>query len=110
MHKMFNVVTGEEGEASAVLVRAVEPVTGVDVMRKRRGVEEVEQLTDGPGKVAEALSISRRHDGDDITRGELRIEEGSSPDGVETSTRIGLGVECDMPLRFYVPGDRYVSR
>lgn len=74
-------------------------------------VEEVERLTDGPGKLAESLDISRRHDSENVTRGDLRIEDGEDvPDEEEeTSARIGLGVDCDRQLRFYVKGSEFIS-
>lgn len=109
VHEMFNVVTGPEGEASAVLIRALEPVRGLDRMRQRRGVEEPENLTSGPGKLTEAMDIDRRHDGDDLLTGALRIERGSDVAEVGTEPRVGLGVECDRELRFYEEGSVFVS-
>lgn len=109
VHELFNVVTGPEGEASAVLVRALEPVRGLDLMRERRGVEDPENLTSGPGKLTEAMDIDRRHGGDDLLTGELRMERGDDVAEVGTGPRIGLGVECDRRLRFYEEGSVFVS-
>lgn len=108
VHEMLNVVTGPEGEPGAVLIRALKPVRGLDLMRERRGVEELEKLTSGPGKLTQAMEIDRRHDGHDLISGDLRIEAGDTVEDPVTGPRIGLGVECDRPLRFH-DGSRFVS-
>lgn len=111
IHDMFNVVTGPEGEAGAVLVRALEPVSGIGEMRGRRGVEDLERLASGPGKLTEALGITGELDGEPVTEGRLRIEpdEEFSEERVGRSPRIGLGVDCDRRLRYFVEGSRWVS-
>ncbi|MBS1263486.1 MAG: putative 3-methyladenine DNA glycosylase [Methanonatronarchaeales archaeon] len=110
VHEMFNVVTRRRRLPGAVLVRALEPVSGVDTMRQRRGVEDVAKLASGPGRLTEALDVSRRYCGTDLLEGELRVERGEPVENYGTSRRIGLGVDCDRELRFFERGNGFVSR
>lgn len=109
-HHMLNVVAESEGTAAAVLIRAIEPVLGVAVMEERRGRRGVE-LTNGPGKTAQALGIDLSLNGERLGD-RLRVYDapGLKPDTVGTSGRIGLSAGHDAPLRFYVKGNAYVSR
>jgi DNA-3-methyladenine glycosylase len=112
MHHCLNLVTGREGEASAVLIRALEPATGVESMRKRRGIADWRRLARGPGCVAEALGISRRHDGLDLTRGPLWVASAPSrrvSGSVATGPRIGIRKAVDRPWRFFLAGHPCVS-
>ncbi|MDZ4166830.1 MAG: DNA-3-methyladenine glycosylase [Coriobacteriia bacterium] len=108
-HHMFNLVTEEEGTAGAVLIRAIEPLLGVEAMIARRGRGGLE-VTNGPGKVACALGIDLRHNGvalgDEIT---VCDAPGLPAAAVGTSGRIGLRNGHELPLRFYVIGNGYVS-
>ncbi|MDY6769209.1 MAG: DNA-3-methyladenine glycosylase [Candidatus Nanohaloarchaea archaeon] len=110
IHHMLNVVTQEEGDPSAVLVRAVEPVQGVDRMRANRGVEEEQALCSGPGKLCEAFGITKDHNRVDLTSGRLRLEGGETPDTIAVDTRIGVSGGEDLELRFYEEENRFVSR
>jgi len=112
VHWCFNAVTREEGHGSAVLVRAVEPLAGVDLMRERRGnVRRDVDLTNGPGKLCQALGIDGAMDGTRLTQPPLRIlaappvEDGD----VEITPRIGITRAADLPLRWLVRGNPYVS-
>ena len=112
VHWCFNAVTREEGHGSAVLVRAVEPLAGVDLMRERRGnVRRDVDLTNGPGKLCQALGIDGAMDGTRLTQPPLRIlaappvEDGD----VEITPRIGITRAADWPLRWLVRGNPYVS-
>ena len=120
MHMMLNLVCAPEGVAEAVLVRALEPVSGLDTMRRSRGglgtgkPLETRQLTNGPGKLAQALALTRlAHNGLDLTNpaGELCIEPNELPpfETVHT-TRIGISRGADLPWRYYIQGNPYVSR
>src|SRR5207237_4224645 len=75
MHHQFNVVTGPEGVPHAVLVRAVEPVEGVELMRVRRPLRKDRELTNGPGKLCQALGIERKFDGEDLLGRRVWLEE-----------------------------------
>jgi DNA-3-methyladenine glycosylase len=110
----FNVVTEREGTPSAVLIRALEPTVGVEVMAARRGMSRPHELARGPARLCAALSIDRSFDGFDLTRGEsLWIEDfaGQTPPPiVVASPRIGISAACDLPLRFFAADNRFVSR
>ena len=115
LHMMLNLVCAPEGIAEAVLIRALEPVEGVEAMRQNRGgVLETRQLTNGPGKLAQALALARlTHDGADLTdpSGELLILPNDYPPfEMVTKTRIGITQGVDLPWRYYVAGSPYVSR
>jgi DNA-3-methyladenine glycosylase len=110
----FNVVTEARGVASAVLVRAVEPLQGIDRMRHRRGRDGIAELTNGPAKLCQAFQIARTLDGWDLTRGtRLWIAEPNDgealPFDIGQSSRIGVTSAEDLPLRFYVRDNEFVS-
>jgi DNA-3-methyladenine glycosylase len=117
----LNAVTEPEGVPSAVLIRAVEPLAGLDLMRKRRRMRAKEgrsisdsDLARGPARLCEAFAIDRTLDGWDLTRGaQLWIARDSAPldpDAITASPRVGVTSACDEPLRFYIAGSPFVSR
>jgi DNA-3-methyladenine glycosylase len=112
MHWCVNAVTRERGHGSAVLIRALEPLQGVSLMRARRGSVPEAELTNGPAKLCDALAIDRSLDGARLDRGPLRILSGEVlPDArVGVSARIGITLAADWPLRFYETQNPYVSR
>ena len=113
MYWCFNAVTRTEGLPSAVLVRAVEPLSGTAVMHKRRpGIRNEVDLTNGPGKLCTALGIDGSMSGKSLQRKPLVIREGKPvPDEkVEVTTRIGITRSADWPLRWLVKGNRFVSK
>jgi DNA-3-methyladenine glycosylase len=112
MHWCFNAVTREQGHGSAVLVRAVEPLSGLELMRRRRGVAGDVSLTSGPARLCDAFAITRDQDGVRLDRGPLRILHGIDvPDeDVVISPRIGIRKATDWPLRFHVRNNQFVSR
>jgi DNA-3-methyladenine glycosylase len=108
-----NAVSGRKGAGTAVLIRALEPLDGVDIMRERRGDHiAVQMLTNGPARLCLALSIDKRLSGTSLQRGGLVIREGAAfPDkAISVSPRIGITRAASWPLRYYVTGNRYVSR
>ena len=113
VHWCFNAVTRSEGLPSAVLVRAIEPLKGIDLMRERRGpkVHGV-NLTNGPGKLCAALGIDGKMNGLSLQRGPLVVRGGSTLDSSEfvTRTRIGITKAAEWPLRFYIRGNEFVSK
>ena len=112
MHWCFNAVTREEGHGSAVLVRAVEPVAGLPLMRHRRRVSRDVDLTSGPARLCDAFAITGDQNGVRLDRGPLRILKGDDvPDEkVLVTPRIGIKKAADWPLRFLVRDNPFVSR
>ena len=115
MHWCANVVTGRAGECSAVLLRAAEPIAGIDVMRARRPkARRDRELCGGPARLTQALGLTGADDGADLCRGPLRIlDDGVPPPSAPVwTTRIGLapGKGDDHPWRCVVPGSPYLSR
>ena len=117
IHRMMNVVTAPEGVAAAVLIRAVEPLEGVEKMARRRGVSASEfRLTAGPGALTQALGICMDWCGSDLVCGPISIEDDGVkvPKGkIETSRRVGVnyaGPAARFPWRFWIRGNRWVSR
>jgi DNA-3-methyladenine glycosylase len=110
MHHCVNAVTAAEGVGEAVLIRALEPVEGLELMRRRRRTDGW-QLTNGPGRLTQAMAIDRTLDGADLTEGELVIR-GPVAGAFEiiTATRVGITRARDAPWRFYVAGNRWVSK
>lgn len=113
MHWAFNVVCADKDQPEAVLVRAVEPVRGVELMARRRGLgAERRELTNGPGKVAAALGITGAQYGADLCGGDLVLEDGPAPKAVARSSRVNVdyaGPHAKRRWRFYERGNRYVS-
>jgi DNA-3-methyladenine glycosylase len=110
MHWCANLVCGEVGQASAVLLRALEPVAGMETMRERRGVMADRQLCSGPGKLCQALGIGLDMHGTDlVTSDKLWISPGETPRDVSTSGRIGISRGQAHPWRFWVTGNPHVS-
>ena len=110
---LFNVTTEREGVPGAVLIRALEPVTGVKLMHGRRRVSNERELTSGPGRLTRAMGITREHHGLDLTdaRSELVIVEGKVEHfEVASSHRIGVSRDLKRELRFYIRGNPFVSR
>jgi DNA-3-methyladenine glycosylase len=115
LHMMLNLVCAPEGVAEAVLIRALEPTGGVAVMRANRGgLADVRQLTNGPGKLAQALALTRlAHNGLDVTdpAGELAVlPADAAPFEIVSATRIGITRGAGLPWRYYIRGNPYVSR
>jgi DNA-3-methyladenine glycosylase len=110
---LLNAVTEPEGTPSAILIRAIEPRWGVDLMQQRRGTEVLRDLARGPGRLAQALAIDRTYDGWDLTAGkELWIAEeavNGHPLRIARSGRIGISSAQRRLLRFYLSGNRFVS-
>ncbi len=113
MHECFNVVVGPAGSAAAILIRAVEPVTGLELMTERRHwAGPVRGLTNGPGKLTQALDITRRQYGHRLDRGALTIRRWKKmPEfEIEVTPRIGISQCKDWPLRFIWKDNPFVSR
>jgi DNA-3-methyladenine glycosylase len=111
MHWCANLVCGVQGQASAVLLRALEPVQGLEVMRERRETVADRQLCSGPGKLCQALAITRDQDGLPMRRsGVIVVTSGGPPAAIAATPRIGISKAMDWPLRFVIDGSPWVSR
>lgn len=113
MYHCMNFVTNEDGIAGAVLIRALEPVAGIEIMRARRPkVKRWEDLASGPGKLTLAMGIGPEHNGRQLGIGaiEVRRFRETPPARVSVSPRIGVKACADWPLRFFEPGNPCVSR
>ena len=112
MHECFNIVAGPAGTPGCVLIRALEPLAGLETMRSRRPRATSDRdLANGPGKLTQALAITRAQYGVDLTRGPLTVREGPARAiEIDVSPRIGLTKCSDRPLRFTIAGNRFVSR
>jgi DNA-3-methyladenine glycosylase len=110
VHSLLNAVCEPEGIGAAVLIRALEPVEGIDVMRDRRHVERVDDLCSGPGKLTQALGIGLDLNGSDLQRGPVTFEPGWEDVEPRVGTRIGITKAAELPWRFAAPGVRSVSR
>jgi DNA-3-methyladenine glycosylase len=112
-HWCFNAKTEPEGQGSAVLVRAIEPIEGVELMRRRRPAAVKERdLTNGPGKLCAALGITGDLDGAPLQRPPLVVRAGEpvSDADIIVTPRIGITRAADLPLRWFVRGSEFVSR
>jgi DNA-3-methyladenine glycosylase len=112
MYQCLNLVTEANGRPGCVLIRALQPVAGVELMHARRGASrKLEQLANGPGKLTLALGITRAHNGVDVTRGALVVRH--APDAGEleiaVTPRIGITRSVELPLRFLVAANGFVS-
>jgi DNA-3-methyladenine glycosylase len=99
IYDCLNIVAEPEGDAGCVLIRAIEPLTGIT------------RSTDGPGKLTRALGITLKHNGCDVTRGPITVSapKGSGEIKIGVSPRIGITKAADLPLRFFIEGNRFVS-
>lgn len=117
-HHCCNVVTGKKGQGTAILIRAVEPLTGIECMIKNRfarilkNENEIYNLTSGPGKTCEAFGISRKHSGIDLTGDKIFILEAEKIKNkdIGISKRIGISKSIDLPWRFFIKSNPYLSR
>ena len=116
IHHLFNVVTNDEGEADAVLIRALEPLEGVKLMMKRMNVKNENRITSGPGKLTKALGIDRTFNGNTLWTRHLWLEDTGTavPSGkIATTPRIGIdyaGEDAALPWRFTIRNNSWVSK
>jgi DNA-3-methyladenine glycosylase len=113
MYECLNIVAEPEGQAGCVLIRALEPVAGIPIMRRRRPkAKSVEDLAGGPGKLTLAMGITRKLNGADLTKSALQVRRLKDEPSleVEVTPRIGITHCVDWPLRFLIANNRFVSR
>jgi DNA-3-methyladenine glycosylase len=110
IHWCVNFVCEEIGSASAVLIRALEPTDGIEAMRERRGLDDPRALCSGPGKLCQALGITREHDGLALDRPPFELRERAGEPEIVQGPRIGISKAVDLPWRYGEAGSRYLSR
>ena len=114
MHYCVNIVVGQKGVGEAVLLRAAEPVSGVEIMKKHRGTEDIYNIASGPAKLTQALGIiSTELSGRKIGPKTLQLsfpQTPTNPKHIAASPRIGIKQATDTPWRFYIKGNRFISR
>jgi DNA-3-methyladenine glycosylase len=110
VHWCLNLVCEQEGSASAVLLRALEPVQGVDTMRDRRGLDDPRLLAAGPGRLCQALGVTREHDGLPLDRPPFELHARAGEVQVVSGPRIGITQAAERPWRYCLSGSRFVSR
>jgi DNA-3-methyladenine glycosylase len=110
IHWCMNFVCEPEGSASAVLIRALEPVQGLAAMQRRRGFKEPRALCSGPGKVCEALGVSIRHNGLALDRPPFELRAPAVAPEIVTGPRIGITKAVEQPWRFGLKGSAYLSK
>ncbi len=113
MYECLNFVAEPEGMAGCVLIRALEPLAGLSLMRRRRpAARKTEDLASGPGKLTLAMGITRKLNGADLIAGPLQVRRplDESPFEIQVTPRIGITHCADWPLRFVIAGNRFVSR
>ena len=110
IHWCLNFVCREEGHGAGVLIRAIEPLQGLDVMRARRGLDDVRLLCSGPGRVGQALGITRELNGCRLDRAPFKVLSATEPLTVIAGPRIGISKAMEVHWRFGLAGSRFLSR
>jgi DNA-3-methyladenine glycosylase len=110
IHWCMNVVCDEAGVAGAVLIRALEPTRGLELMAERRGLTDPRLLCSGPGRLCQALGVTREHDGLRIDRPPFSLHAARRPVDVVTGLRVGITKGVDLPWRYGLAGSRFLSR
>jgi DNA-3-methyladenine glycosylase len=110
IHWCLNLVCEPEGTAAAVLIRALEPTAGLDAMRARRGVEDLRLLCSGPGRLCQALAVTRAHDGLPLDRPPFELRDRRTEPELLVGPRIGITKAADWPWRYGLAGSRFLSR
>ena len=110
-HFCLNLTTEQEGTPAAALIRALEPIRGLEVMKRNRGLEDVRRLASGPGNLTKAFAINRELNGEDVVISErLFLELGEKPPGIGVSSRVGVASGRSAKWRFFVKSSRSVSK
>ncbi len=110
MHYCANVVTGSQDDAQAVLLRAAEPLEGLETMQKRREIVDPLNLCNGPAKLAQAFGLNLSHNGQNLVSSNIWIEDDKTEVKLIISTRIGISQATSQPWRYYQDGSKWVSK
>ncbi|WP_250453718.1 DNA-3-methyladenine glycosylase [Caballeronia sp. ATUFL_M2_KS44] len=110
IHWCLNFVCREAGHGAGVLIRAIEPLTGIDAMRERRGLEPLKLLCSGPGRVAQALGITHKNNGMSLLEAPFHVEPPEEAFDIVSGPRIGISKAMDVPWRFGLAGSKFFSK
>ncbi|MCY4584507.1 MAG: DNA-3-methyladenine glycosylase [Bryobacterales bacterium] len=113
MYECLNLITKPDGQAGCVLIRAVEPLVGIEeIQRRRPNAQRLRDLASGPGKLTLALGVTRLRNEADVTRGALTVRAMHRPKPIKivTTTRIGISASRDLPCRFYIKDNEFVTK
>ena len=114
IHHLFNIITNQKDHADAVLIRAIEPIDGIDLMLERRNMEKTKKnISAGPGNVSKALGITKTQNAKPVTADKIKVYDTGKTSNITTSTRIGIGYagdDVDLPWRFYDKDSKFVSK
>ena len=110
IHWCLNFVCEEEGSASAVLIRALEPTQGLAAMRRRRGMDDVHGLCSGPGKLAQALGVTSKHNGLALDRPPFELRARAALPQIMAGPRIGISKAVEHPWRYGLKGSKFLSK
>ncbi|MAG60535.1 3-methyladenine DNA glycosylase [archaeon] len=110
MYNCLNFTTNSIGSPGAVLIRAVEPISGIEKMQERRGTEKINNLCSGPGKLCQALGIDKKFNGLELGRELVVYDDGFEVDEIGRSSRIGIKDALDLEWRFFIVGNGFVSK
>lgn len=113
MHHMMNVVISKAGEANAILIRALEPIDGLETMKARRKIRDEKNLCNGPAKLTQALGITRKHNGEDLEGAVIWLEASPKKFPAASGKRIGVdyaGKDAALPWRFVIKGNKFISK
>jgi DNA-3-methyladenine glycosylase len=110
IHWCMNIVCDEPGVAGAVLIRALQPTHGLETMAARRGVTDERLLCSGPGRLCQALAVTREHDGLRVDRSPFSLRPVRGPVEIVTGPRIGITKATELPWRYGLAGSRFLSR
>jgi DNA-3-methyladenine glycosylase len=110
IHWCVNFVCEEEGSASAVLIRALQPAEGIALMRRRRGLTDTRALCSGPGKLCEALGVTLKHNGLPLDKAPFELRARTETPAIATGPRIGITKAIEHPWRYGLKGSRFLSK
>lgn len=110
MHYCVNIVTGQKDVGEAVLLRALEPLEGITLMKQRRHQSDPHVAANGPAKLAQAMAIGRAQNGLVLNTGSIHLEPGIVPTEIAQTTRVGITKDIDRAWRFYIKGNNFISR
>lgn len=110
MYYCFNAVTGKKGVGEAVLIRALEPLEGLEKMKEFRKTDKITNLCSGPGKLCQAFQINKNDNLQCLQKGAVKIFAGEAHESVTVSSRIGISQGIDLPYRFYLKNNQFISK